>query len=60
VSTLFVALEVSGTSWVVGIGDPGQSDKVGMHKLAPADKGGLLEQNGKACAGADGLSKLHA
>ena len=53
-STLCVALEVSSTSWVVGIGDPGESGKVGMHKLAPADTGGLLEKIGKACAGVDG------
>ena len=29
VNTLYVALEVSGTSWVVGIGDPGEPGKVG-------------------------------
>ena len=58
VSTLYVALEVSGTSWVVGIGDPGETDKVGMHKLAPADTDGLLEKIGKACAGADGPSRV--
>lgn len=58
VSTLFVALEVSGTSWVLGIGDPVQPDKVGMHRLAPADTGGLLERIGKARAGADGPSRV--
>ena len=58
VSTLYVALEVSGTSWVVGIGDPEQQDKVGMHRLAPADTAGLLERIGKARAGADGPSRV--
>ncbi len=55
-STLCVALEVSSTSWVVGIA--GESGKVGMHKLAPADTGGLLERIGKACAGVDGPSRV--
>ena len=58
VSTLFVALEVSGTSWVLGIGDPVQPDKVGMHRLAPADTAGLLERIGTARAGADGPSRV--
>ena len=49
VSTLYVALEVSASSWVVGIGDP-ELDKVGMHKLAPADTGCLLEKIGKTRA----------
>ena len=58
ISTLYVALEVSGTSWVLGIGDPEQSGKVGMHKLAPADTAGLLEKIGNARAGADGPSRV--
>ncbi len=60
VNTLYVALEVSGTSWVVGIGDPEQRDKVGMHKLAPADTEGLLEKIGRAraSAGADWPSRV--
>ncbi|MXY16975.1 MAG: hypothetical protein F4Y57_08265, partial [Acidobacteria bacterium] len=57
VNTLFVALEVSATSWVVGIGDPEQRDGIGMHKLAPADTAGLLEKIGNARAGADGPSR---
>ena len=57
INTLFVALEVSGTSWVVGIGDP-ELDRIGMHKLAPADTGGLLEKIGKACAGEGGPSRV--
>ena len=58
ISTLYVALEVSGTSWVLGIGDPEQPDKVGMHRLAPADTAGLLERIGNARAGADGPSRV--
>ena len=58
VSTLYVALEVSGTSWVLGIGDLEQQDKVGMHKLAPADTAGLLERIGNARAGDDGPSRV--
>ena len=57
VSTLFVALEVSASSWVVGIGDP-ELNKVGTHKLAPADTGGLLEKIGKARSAADGPSRV--
>ena len=60
ISTIHVALEVSGTSWVLGIGDPEQAHKVGMHKLAPADTAGLLERIGKARAGADGPSRVAA
>ena len=58
VNTLYVALEVSGTSWVVGIGDPEQPDKVGMHRLAPADTAGLLGKIGTARAVADGPSRV--
>ena len=58
VNTLYVALEVSGTSWVVGIGDLEQQDKVGMHKLAPADTAGLLERIGKARSGDGGPSRV--
>ncbi|MDE0521788.1 MAG: hypothetical protein OXH79_07510 [Boseongicola sp.] len=48
------------TFWVplsraVGIDDPWQSEVVGLHKLAPADTGGLPERIGKACAGAAAL-----
>ena len=50
VSTLYVAVEVSDKSWVVGIGDPGDAGKVGMYSLVPADTDGLLAKIGKACA----------
>ena len=50
VSTLYVAVEVSGKSWVIGIGAPEEPGKVGMHTLAPADTGALVAKIGKACA----------
>ncbi len=57
VNTLCVALEVSGSSWVVAVGGPGEPDRVGMHKLEPADTGGLLEKIAKTRAGAGGPSR---
>ena len=35
-STLYVAIEISGKSWVVGVKNP-FSEKIGLHSLAPAD-----------------------
>ena len=35
-STLYVAIEISGMSWVVGVKNP-FSEKIGLHSLAPAD-----------------------
>ena len=35
-STLYVAIEISGTSWVVGVKSPA-SKKIGLHSLGPAD-----------------------
>lgn len=52
VSTLYVAVEVSDKSWVVGIGNPVDPGKVGMHTLSPADTDGLVAKIAKACAGA--------
>ena len=58
VSTLYVAVEVSGRSWVVGIGDPEDPGKVGMYKLAPADTEGLVAKIEKACARAGDPSRV--
>ena len=58
VSTLYVAVEVSGKSWVVGIGDLVEPGKVGMHTLPPADAEGLVEKIGKVCARAGGPSRV--
>ena len=41
-STLYVAVEVSDKSWIIGIGDPDEPGKTGMHSLAPADTAGLV------------------
>ncbi len=49
-STVYVAVEVSDKSWVVGIGAPSDPGKVGMHTLAPADTDGLVWKIEKACA----------
>ena len=39
-NTLYVAIEISGKSWVVGIKSPA-SEKIGLHSLEPADVEGL-------------------
>ena len=41
-NTLYVAIEISGRSWVVGVKSP-VSEKIGLHSLGPADKEGLRE-----------------
>ena len=39
-STLYVAIEISGKSWVVGIKGP-TSERIGLHSLGSADVEGL-------------------
>ena len=41
-STLYVAIEISRKSWVVGVKSPA-SEKIGLHTLGPADKEGLKD-----------------
>ncbi len=41
-STLYVAIEVSQKSWVVGVKSP-TSERIGLHTLGPADKEGLRD-----------------
>lgn len=41
-STLYVAIEISRKSWVVGVKNPA-SEKIGLHTLGPADKEGLKD-----------------
>ena len=41
-STLYVAIEISRKSWVVGVKSPA-SEKIGLHSLGPADKEGLKD-----------------
>ncbi len=48
VSTVQSALEVSGRSWVLAVGDPSDTSKAGMHRLAPRDVDGLLGKLGRA------------
>ena len=40
--TLYMAIEISGKSWVVGVKSP-VSEKIGLHSLGPADKEGLKD-----------------
>ena len=40
--TLYVAIEVSRKSWVVGVKSP-TSEKIGLHSLGPADTEGLRD-----------------
>ena len=41
-NTLYVAIEVSGKSWVVGVKSPA-SKRIGLHSLGPADVEGLRD-----------------
>ena len=41
-NTLYVAIEISGKSWVVGVKSP-SSEKIGLHSLGPADKESLRD-----------------
>ena len=41
-NTLYVAIEISRKSWVVGIKSP-TNEKIGLHSLGPADKEGLRD-----------------
>jgi len=41
-NTLYVAIEISRKSWVVGVKSPG-SKKIGLHSLGPADKEALRD-----------------
>ena len=50
VGTLYVAVEVSDNSWVVGVGAPEDPGKIGMYTLAAADTQGLLAKIGKVRA----------
>ena len=47
-TTVYAALEVSGRSWVLAVGDPSDTSKAGMHRLAPQDVDGLLGKLGRA------------
>ncbi len=41
-TTVHAALEVSGTGWILAVGDPADASRTGLHRLAPHDVDGLL------------------
>ena len=47
-TTVHAALEVSGRSWILAVGDPSDTAGAGMHRLAPHDVDGLLATLGRA------------
>ncbi len=44
VSTVYAALEVSGRSWILAVGDPSDASRAGLHGLEPHDVDGLLRK----------------
>lgn len=40
--TVHAALEVSGRSWILAVGDPADASRTGLHGLEPHDVDGLL------------------
>ena len=42
VSTVHAALQVSGRSWILAVGDPSDMSRAGLHGLEPHDVDGLL------------------
>ncbi len=47
-STVQSALQVSGRSWIPAVGDPSDTSKAGIHRLAPQDVDGLPGRLGRA------------
>ncbi len=47
-TTVHAALQVSGTGWILAVGDPSDTSKAGMHRLAPQDVDGLPGRLGRA------------
>ena len=48
VTTVYAALEVSNSSWILAVGDPSDASRTGLHKLSPHDVDGLLAKLGQA------------
>ncbi len=48
VTTVHAALEVSGTSWILAVGDPTDASEAGLHRLASHDVAGLPGKLGRA------------
>ncbi len=46
--TVHAALQVSGTGWILAVGDPADASKAGLHRLAPHDVAGLPGKLGRA------------
>ena len=59
-NTLYVAIEISGKSWVVGVKSP-DSERIGLHSLGPADVEGLrnLIEQQQAKAESSGCDRAH-
>ncbi len=49
-STVHAALQVSGTGWILAVGDPSDTSKAGPHRLAPQDMDGLSGRRRRAAA----------
>ncbi len=47
-TTVYAALQVSGTGWILAVGDPSDASRTGLHRLAPHDVDGLLGRLGQA------------
>ena len=47
-TTIYAALEVSGKSWILALGDPTNASRTGLHRLLPQDVDGLLRKIGQA------------
>ncbi len=47
-TTVHAALQVGGRSWIPAVGDPSDTSKAGIHRLAPHDVDGLLATLGRA------------
>ena len=57
-STVYVAVELSDKSWVVGIGLPADPGKVRIHVLKPGDADGLVAKIDQACTRAGGSPRV--
>jgi len=57
-TTLYVAVEVSDKSWVIGISSLADPARVGMHTLGPTDTDGLMAKIEKACSGAEDTPRV--
>ena len=47
---MYAALQVSGTGWILAVGDPSDASRTGLHRLAPHDVDGLLAKLWRARA----------